>query len=52
MSNKKIIKPAADKIVIILQRDWMPGTGAYDKMKSTPSSMDDTSANIMEYISY
>ena len=30
----------------------MPATGAYDTVKSTPSRIDDISAQFIEYISY
>ena len=52
MSGTKIIKPYVDKISMIMRRDHMPETGAYDTVKSTPSSMDDPSVHVLEYRSY
>ena len=42
----------ADGIATIMQRGQMSATCAYDTVKWTPSSMDDPSAHVLEYISY
>ena len=47
MSNKKIIKPTAKELTMMIQRDIMPTNGAYKKFKSTPSHMDDTYAHVL-----
>ena len=52
MPKTKIMRPYADTIAMIMQRDRMPDTGAYDTVESTPSSMDDTSAHVLDYIPY
>ena len=52
MSKTKIIRPSVDAIVMIMRRERMPATGAYDKVKSTPSSMDDPSAHVLYYKPY
>ena len=46
------MRPYADAIDAIILRDNMTATGAYDKVNSTISSMDDLSAHFIEYISY
>ena len=50
--KKKIIRTSADAIEMIMRREWMPSTGAYETLKSTPSIMDDQSEHVMEYILY
>ena len=52
ISKKKIIRPSADTISMMMQMEHMPDTGAYDTVNSTPSIMDDLSAHVLEYISY
>ena len=52
MSKTKIMRPSVDAIAVITRREMMPSTGEYDKVKSTPSSMDDPSAHVREYKSY
>ena len=49
MSNTKIINPSADAITTMTRSEWIPATGAYETVKSTPSSMDDQSAHVLEY---
>ena len=41
-----------DAISIMIQRERMPDTGAYDTLKSTPSMIDYPSAHVLEYILY
>ena len=36
MSKTKIVKPSADAILMMTQREIIPATGAYDTTKSTP----------------
>ena len=50
--NKKIVRPSADAISMMMQRERMTETGAYETVKSTTSRIDDTSANALEYRSY
>ena len=52
MPNIKIIWPSADAIVMMMWMELMPDTGEYEKVKSTTSRTDDTSAHVLEYISY
>ena len=52
MSKTKISRPFSDEISMMMQRERMTATGMYDTVKSTPSSTDDTSAHVMDYISY
>ena len=52
MSNIDRMRPSADSIAMIMRRYHMPSIGVYDTVKSTPSSMDDTYANVFEYSSY
>ena len=47
MSKTKIIRHYTDAILIMIQREWIPATGVYETLKSTPSSMDDKSANVL-----
>ena len=47
MSKTKITRPSVDTITIIMQTERIPDTGAYDTLKPTPSSMDDTSAHVI-----
>ena len=44
-----MIMSSAVSIAIIIQRDLMLATGAYNTMKSTLTSMDYSSAEILEY---
>ena len=44
--------PSADAIYIIMQRELMPSIVSYDTLNSTPSSMDDPYAHVLEYRSY
>ena len=46
MSKTNITRPSADAIDMIIQRERIPHTGAYDIVKSTPSITDDTSAHV------
>ena len=46
------MRPYADTISMMMRRDRMPATGAYDTLNPTPSSMVDTSAHFLEYKSY
>ena len=46
------MRPSVDAIDLIIQREWIPATGKYDTVNSTPSRMDDLSAHVLEYISY
>ena len=48
MSETKIMRPSADEMEIIMQIYLMPETGAYKIAKSTPSSMDDLSENVLD----
>ena len=48
MSKTKIIKHYEDSISILMWRYIMSETGAHGKMKSTTSSMDNTSAHVLE----
>ena len=43
---------SADAIAMIIQRESMTATGAYDIVKSTTSRMDDPFVHVLEYISY
>ena len=53
MSKAKTIQPSIDvKAMMMMRRDRILVTGAYETVKSNTSSMDDTSANVLEYISY
>ena len=52
ISKTKIISPSEDSIEIMMQRERIPATGAYDTVKSTPSIMDDPYAHVLEYKSY
>ena len=46
------MSPSAYSIAVIMQRGWVTATGKNDTVKSTPSSMDDPSVHVLEYISY
>ena len=46
------MRPSTDEIYMIILRERIPATGVYDTVKSTPSSMYDPSAHVIEYISY
>ena len=48
----KVIMPYAYALVIIIQRDLILNTGVYEAVKSTPSSMDDPSTQVLEYRYY
>ena len=52
MSNAKRIKPSTYAIAMMMRKYIMPATGAYETVKSTTSSMDDTYAHVMGYRSY
>ena len=52
MSKTRMIKPYADAMSMMMQREQMPATGEYETMKSNTSIMDDPSAHVMEYIFY
>ena len=52
MYNTKIIRRYTDAIVMMMQRERMAATGAYDTVNSTPSIMDDISTHVLKYISY
>ena len=52
MSKTKIINPDENEFVMMMRREWITSTGAYETVSSTNSSMDDQSANVMEYRSY
>ena len=52
MYKTKIIKPSADAMEMMIQRELVTETGAYETVKSTTSIIDDTSANALEYRSY
>ena len=43
------MRPSVDTISMIMQRGWMPATGAYDTVNSKHSSMDGPSAHVIEY---
>ena len=49
MSNKKRMRPSTEAIAIIIKRERMTATGAYNTVKSNPSSMDDLSTNVLEH---
>ena len=49
---KKKTNPSADAIKMMIWRDVMPTTCAYDTLKSNAWSMDDPSAHVLEYRSY
>ena len=44
--------PSADNFFMIMRREQIPYTGAYDTVKSTPSIVYDLSAHAIEYKSY
>ena len=52
MSKTKIIRSYEDAISLIIRRERMPYTGAYDTVRSTTSIMNDPSEHVLEYISY
>ena len=52
MSNKIRMRPSANAIAMIIQRERMPDTGAYDTLNSTPSSVDNPFVHVVDYISY
>ena len=52
MLETKIIRPSVDAIVKMMRRDRMPVTVVYDKVKSTPTIMDDTYAHVLKYRKY
>ena len=49
MSETKIIRSYEDAIEMMMQGGRMIATGAYDKVKSSTSSMDYPSKNVMVY---
>ena len=52
MSTKKIMRPSADEIAMIMRRERIPATGACDTVNLTPSSMNDTSKQFLDYRLY
>ena len=42
-----MFRPSADAIEIIMQRERMPCTGAYETTKPTPLSMDEPYAHVL-----
>ena len=52
MSKTKIMRSSTGTIATIMQREQIPGTGAYDTAKSTLSSMDNTYSHVLEYKLY
>ena len=52
ISKTKRTRPSEDSIAMVVRRDWMPDTGEYYTVNSTPSIMDDPSAHILDYKSY
>ena len=48
MSNTRRIENSSDAMAMTMKRDLMPATGAYDTVKSTPSSMDGPKAHVLE----
>ena len=52
MSNIKMIIYSADAIEIMILRDLMLATGVYLAVNSNTSIMDDTSDQVLQYISY
>ena len=49
MYKTKRMRPSADETAMIIQRDRIPATVAYDKVESTSSRMDDPSAHVLDY---
>ena len=47
-SKTKLIQPYAFSLAMMMQGYLMPATGTYDKVKSTPSIMYDTSKHVIE----
>ena len=41
------MKPSADAMAMMVQRERIPETSEYDIMKSTPSIMNDPSAHVL-----
>ena len=52
MSKTKIMRPSAYAIAVIIWREQMPATDAYDTVNSNHSSMYDPSAHVLDYKSY
>ena len=52
MSKTRIINPSADAMDIIIQREQITATGAYETVNPTPLSMDDPSSHVLGYRSY
>ena len=52
MTKTKRIKFSLYAIVMMIERERMPATGAYEAVKSTSSSMDDPYVHVPEYRSY
>ena len=46
------MRPSADEITVMIQREQMKATGAYDTLNSNISRMDDPSAHVLEYRLY
>ena len=47
MTKTKIIKPSADVMATMMQREKITVTGAYETVKLNTSSMDDTYAHVL-----
>ena len=52
ISYTKIMRSSVEAVAMIIQRERMTATGSYDTVNSTPSSMDDPYAHVLDYISY
>ena len=52
MSKIKIINPSSYEIAMMTHIHLMPATGAYEKVKSTTSRMEDTFSTVIAYRSY
>ena len=46
------MRHSEDEIAMIMIMEWMPDTGEYDTVRSTPPRMDDQSAHFLEYKSF
>ena len=52
MSKTRMIKTSLDLLDMVMQGEKIPSTGAYDTVKSTSSSMNDTYAHVLKCWSY
>ena len=52
MSKTKIINTSTYEIEMMIRREKITATVAYETVKSTPSGMDDTYVHVLEYRSY